>query len=126
MVSVLLTSLQLLTQGKEPPMEHPTFYRTTQIDGLSIFYRECQQDRRTSMQDDVRHCQKGIKRRFVTPTTAVKLASFGPASWPNVKKVPNDWLQELDPGEIRFRVTLYLSTSGATLFSAMLSWMSRS
>ena len=21
-------------------MEHPTFYRTTQIDGLSIFYRE--------------------------------------------------------------------------------------
>ena len=39
-VLVLLTSLQLLTQGKEPPMEHPTFYRTTQIDGLSIFYRE--------------------------------------------------------------------------------------
>jgi pimeloyl-ACP methyl ester carboxylesterase len=27
-------------QGKERPMEHPTFYRTIQIDGLSIFYRE--------------------------------------------------------------------------------------
>ena len=27
-------------QGKEHPVEHPTFYRTTQIDGLSIFYRE--------------------------------------------------------------------------------------
>jgi len=27
-------------QGKERPVEHPTFYRTTQIDGLSIFYRE--------------------------------------------------------------------------------------
>ena len=40
MVSVMLASLQLLAQGKEPPMEHPTFYRTTQIDGLSIFYRE--------------------------------------------------------------------------------------
>jgi len=39
-VSVVLTSLQLLAQGKEPPMEHPTFYRTIQIDGLSIFYRE--------------------------------------------------------------------------------------
>ena len=39
-VLVLLTSLQLLTQGKEPPMEHPTYYRTVKIDGLSIFYRE--------------------------------------------------------------------------------------
>ena len=28
------------TQQKERPMEHPTFYRTIQIDGLSIFYRE--------------------------------------------------------------------------------------
>ena len=26
--------------GKEHPMKYPTFYRTTQIDGLSIFYRE--------------------------------------------------------------------------------------
>jgi pimeloyl-ACP methyl ester carboxylesterase len=41
-VSVLLASFQLLTQvqGKEGPVEHPTLYRTTQIDGLSIFYRE--------------------------------------------------------------------------------------
>jgi hypothetical protein len=35
-------SFQLLAQAqeKERPMEHPTFYRTTRIDGLSIFYRE--------------------------------------------------------------------------------------
>src|SRR5260370_38588095 len=39
-VSVMLASFQLLAQGKERPMEHPTFYRTIQIDGLSIFYRE--------------------------------------------------------------------------------------
>src|SRR5438034_1251986 len=41
-VSVMLASFQLLAQaqGKECPVEHPTFYRTTQIDGLSIFYRE--------------------------------------------------------------------------------------
>jgi pimeloyl-ACP methyl ester carboxylesterase len=41
-VSVTLLSFQLLAQaqGKERPMEHATFYRTTQIDGLSIFYRE--------------------------------------------------------------------------------------
>ena len=41
-VFVMLASFQLLAQGqrKESPVEHPTFYRTTQIDGLSIFYRE--------------------------------------------------------------------------------------
>jgi hypothetical protein len=40
--SLALASLQLLAhaQGKEHPVEHPTFYRTTQIDGFSIFYRE--------------------------------------------------------------------------------------
>jgi hypothetical protein len=39
-VSAMLASFQLLAQGKERHMEHPTFYRTIQIDGLSIFYRE--------------------------------------------------------------------------------------
>src|SRR5258707_12559504 len=41
-VSVMITAFQLLAQaqGKERPVEHPTFYRTTQIDELSIFYRE--------------------------------------------------------------------------------------
>ena len=39
-ISFMLASLQLLGQGKELPMEHPAFYKTTQIDGLSIFYRE--------------------------------------------------------------------------------------
>src|ERR1700744_5559950 len=36
------TSCPLLahTQTKEAPMQHPTVYRTIQIDGLSIFYRE--------------------------------------------------------------------------------------
>jgi pimeloyl-ACP methyl ester carboxylesterase len=41
-VSVMVASVQLLAQaqGTARPVEHPTFYRTTQIDGLSIFYRE--------------------------------------------------------------------------------------
>ena len=39
-VSVMLGSFQLFAQRKERPMKHPTFYRTIQIDGLSIFYRE--------------------------------------------------------------------------------------
>ena len=41
-VSVTLASFQVPApaQGKERPVEHPTFYRTIQVDGLSIFYRE--------------------------------------------------------------------------------------
>jgi pimeloyl-ACP methyl ester carboxylesterase len=41
-VSLMLASFQSLAQDqeKEPSMGHPTFYRTTEIDGLSIFYRE--------------------------------------------------------------------------------------
>jgi pimeloyl-ACP methyl ester carboxylesterase len=41
-VSVLLASLHWLAQaqGKEHRVEHPTLYRTTQMDGLSLFYRE--------------------------------------------------------------------------------------
>jgi len=41
-ISVMLTSCQLLAQanGKERPMNYPTFHRTIQVDGLSIFYRE--------------------------------------------------------------------------------------
>ena len=40
--SVVLASFLLpaRVEGKEPPVEHPTVYRTAQIDGLSIFYRE--------------------------------------------------------------------------------------
>jgi pimeloyl-ACP methyl ester carboxylesterase len=37
---VMVASFQLSAHGKKPPMEHPTFYRTKQIDGISIFYRE--------------------------------------------------------------------------------------
>src|SRR6266498_3908031 len=43
-ISVMLALLQLLAQAQERreehPMKYPTSYRTTQIDGLSIFYRE--------------------------------------------------------------------------------------
>src|SRR6478752_5963996 len=39
---VMFASFQLPAhaQGKEGLMKHPTFYRTIQVDGLSIFYRE--------------------------------------------------------------------------------------
>ena len=40
--SAMLGSIQLPAQAqeKERPMKYPTLYRTVQIDGLSIFYRE--------------------------------------------------------------------------------------
>jgi len=40
--SLVVTSCQpgREVQRKERPVEHPTMYRTRQIDGLSIFYRE--------------------------------------------------------------------------------------
>ena len=42
LLSVMLASFQLLAQarGKERPVKYSTSYRTIQIDGLSIFYRE--------------------------------------------------------------------------------------
>src|SRR5882762_4994112 len=42
MISMMLISAQLLAKPrrKEPGVEHPTFYRTVQVDGLSIFYRD--------------------------------------------------------------------------------------
>src|SRR6059036_124022 len=41
-VSVMLAACPLLAQaqGKGRPVEHPTSYRTMQVDGLAIFYRE--------------------------------------------------------------------------------------
>src|SRR5713226_9488117 len=42
MISMTLAILQppARAQGKERPVKHQTFYRTIQVDGLSIFYRE--------------------------------------------------------------------------------------
>ena len=43
-ISIVALSLEFLAlgqvNGKEPTMAHPTLYRTIQVDGLSIFYRE--------------------------------------------------------------------------------------
>src|ERR1700691_4207726 len=41
-IAVTLASFQLFAQikGKQDPMKYPTLYRTAQIDGLLIFYRE--------------------------------------------------------------------------------------
>lgn len=47
-VLILLASYQTpaQTQGKERTVQHPVFYRTIQVDGLSIFFREAVQKTR--------------------------------------------------------------------------------
>jgi pimeloyl-ACP methyl ester carboxylesterase len=37
---LVFLSFQWLAQGKEAGVTYPTFYRTVQVDGLSVFYRE--------------------------------------------------------------------------------------
>jgi hypothetical protein len=41
-LSMMLTTFQVpaQTQGEARPVKYPTFYRTIQVDRLSIFYRE--------------------------------------------------------------------------------------
>ena len=47
-ISVMIASFESLVpaQGKAHLVEHPTSYRTVQIDGLSIFYREAVPEQR--------------------------------------------------------------------------------
>jgi pimeloyl-ACP methyl ester carboxylesterase len=39
-MALAIFQLPAHAQGKEGPVKHPTFYRTIQVDGLSISYRE--------------------------------------------------------------------------------------
>src|SRR5579863_8020292 len=104
-VSVILASLQFptgararaqeqaQTQGKERPVEHPTSYRTIQIDGLTIFYREAgPKDARTLL---LLHGLPSSSRMF--DPLFVRLADrhhliapdypgFGHSDWPDPKK----------------------------------------
>ena len=94
-VSMMLASFQLLAQGKEDPMEHPTFYRTIQVDGLSIFYREAGPKNAPTLL--LLHGLPSSSRMFeplfarlsdryhlVTPD----YPGFGHSDWPHPKKFP--------------------------------------
>jgi pimeloyl-ACP methyl ester carboxylesterase len=92
-ISVMLTSFQLLAQGKEHPVEHPTFYRTRQIDGHSIFYREAgPQDAPTLL---LLHGLPSSSRMFEPlfarlsdryHLVAPDYPGFGHSDWPDPKK----------------------------------------
>jgi pimeloyl-ACP methyl ester carboxylesterase len=98
-ISVLLASFSLSThgQGRQPgrerPVEHSTAYRTIQIDGLSIFYREAgPKDAPTllllhglpssSRMFDPLFVRLGDRYHLVAPD----YPGFGHSDWPDPKK----------------------------------------
>jgi pimeloyl-ACP methyl ester carboxylesterase len=94
-VSMMLAIFQLQAhaQGKEGPVKHPTFYRTIQVDGLSIFYREAgPKDAPTLL---LLHGLPSSSRMFEPLFTqlsdhyhlvAPDYPGFGHSDWPDPKK----------------------------------------
>src|SRR5438552_5828903 len=91
--TVLASSFQLLAQEKQHPMQHPTFNRTTQFDGLSIFYREAgQKDAPTllllhglpssSRMFEPLFAQLADRYHLIAPD----YPGFGHSDWPDPKK----------------------------------------
>ena len=93
-VSSMLPSPQLPAQGKGSPLEHPTFYRTISVDGLSIFYREAgPKDAPTLL---LLHGFPSSSRMFEPPFARIAdrnyLAArddpgFGHSDWPDPKRL---------------------------------------
>jgi pimeloyl-ACP methyl ester carboxylesterase len=94
-VSVMLATFQLpaRAQAKERPVKHPTFYRTIQVDGLCIFYREAgPKDAPTIL---LLHGLPSSSRMFEPLFTrlsdryhliAPDYPGFGHSGWPDPKK----------------------------------------
>ncbi len=94
---VVLASFQLIAQGgvKEHAMRNPTVYRTVQVDGLSIFYREAgPKDAPTIL---LLHGFPSSSRMFEPlfarlsdryHLIAPDYPGFGHSDWPDLKKFP--------------------------------------
>ena len=83
----------LLAKSKEPPMDHPILYRTIQIDGLSIFYREAgPKDAPTILLlHGVPSSSRMFESLFVRLSDRFHLVApdypgFGHSDWPDPKK----------------------------------------
>jgi dipeptidyl aminopeptidase/acylaminoacyl peptidase len=97
-VSMTLAIFQLPAhaQREERPVKHPTFYRTIQVDGLSIFYREAgPKDAPTLL---LLHGLPSSSRMFEPLFTqlsdryqlvAPDYPGFGHSDWPDPKKKPS-------------------------------------
>jgi len=94
-VSVMFVSAHGVAkrQGKERPVEYPTLYRTVQIDGLSIFYREAGSKEAPTLL--LLHGLPSSSRMFEPLFTrlsdryhlvAPDYPGFGHSDWPDPKK----------------------------------------
>ncbi len=95
MISMMLISAQLLAQPRRKAhvVEHPTFYRTEQIDRLSIFYREAGPKSAPTIL--LLHGLPSSSRMFEPPfkrlsdryhLVAPDYPGFGHSDWPDPKK----------------------------------------
>src|ERR1700738_3454362 len=95
--SVMFASFQLPAQaqgqGKGHPMKYPTFYRTIQMDGLSIFYREAgPKDAPTllllhGLPSSARMCEPlFVRLSHHYHLVAPDYPGFGHSDWPDPKK----------------------------------------
>src|ERR1700721_1983288 len=121
-VSVMLASFLLLAQEqrKERPVETPTFYRTTQIEGLSIFYREAGPKQAPAIL--LLHGLPSSSRMFEPLLTrladkyhlvAPDYPGFGHSDWPD----PKQFAYTFDHyAEIMNRFTEVLGLSSYTLY----------
>ena len=126
-ILAMLPSFQLPAQGhaKERSMKHPIFYRTIQVDGLSIFYREAGPKDAPSIL--LLHGLPSSSRMFQPLLTrladsyhliAPDYPGFGHSDWPDPKQfdytfdhiasVMNDFTQALDLSHY----TLYMQDYG--------------
>src|SRR5881275_684801 len=90
-------SLQALapTQGKERPVEPPTVYRTIQVDGLSIFYREAgpQEGPTLLLLHGLPSSSRMFEHLFTRLADRYHLVApdypgFGHSAWPDPKHFP--------------------------------------
>src|SRR2546425_1282167 len=116
-VSVMFISAQLLAQPqrKERLVEHPTFYRTIQIDGLSIVYREAGPKGAPTLL--LLHGLPSSSRMFEPllarlsnqyHLVAPDYPGFGHSDWPDPKKRPSNgrWHFHSIPKTINLRPSI--------------------
>src|SRR5207253_10207843 len=133
--SMMLAIFQLPAhaQGKDRPVKHPTFYRTIQVDGLSIFYREAgSKDTPTLL---LLHGLPSSSRMFEPlfsrlsdryHLVAPDYPGFGHTDWPDPKKfaytfdriaeIMNRFTETLELS----RYTLYMQDYGVPVGSRMI------
>ena len=92
-VSMMLAIFQLpaLAHAKELPVKHPTLYRTIQVDGLSIFYREAgPKDAPTILLHGLPSSSRMFETLFTELSDRYHLVApdypgFGHSDWPDPK-----------------------------------------